>query len=123
MRTWPGLKPTSASPSIRLAHKSGSPRPSGRCGGLFTAAPDLSHRFLAQLTQIDYAREMAFVGIAKNDRRLLGVVRIVADPDYTQAEFAVLVRSDLTAQWQSTMETYVFPFLVAFDRVLRFVSK
>jgi acetyltransferase len=61
----------------------------------FSAAPNLSHRFLAQLTQIDYAREMAFVAIARNDGRLLGVVRMVADPDYTKAEFAVLVRSDL----------------------------
>jgi acetyltransferase len=26
---------------------------------------------------------------------LLGVVRMVADPDYTRAEYAVLVRSDL----------------------------
>jgi acetyltransferase len=61
----------------------------------FTAAPNLSHRFLAQLTQIDYAREMAFVALARPDGGLLGVVRMVADPDYTQAEFAVLVRSDL----------------------------
>ena len=61
----------------------------------FTAAPNLSHRFLAQLTQIDYAREMAFVAIAKADGRLLGVVRMVADPDYTRAEFAAIVRSDL----------------------------
>ena len=61
----------------------------------FSAAPNLSHRFLAQLTQIDYAREMAFVAIARADGRLLGVVRMVADPDYTKAEFAVLVRSDL----------------------------
>jgi acetyltransferase len=60
----------------------------------FTAAPNLSHRFLAQLTQIDYAREMAFVAIAE-EGGLLGVVRMVADPDYTQAEFAILVRSDL----------------------------
>jgi acetyltransferase len=60
----------------------------------FTAAPNLSHRFLAQLTQIDYAREMAFVAISE-DNKLLGVVRMIADPDYTQAEYAVLVRSDL----------------------------
>jgi len=60
----------------------------------FTAAPALSHRFLAQLTQIDYAREMAFVAISA-DGRLLGVVRMVADPDYRQAEYGVLVRSDL----------------------------
>ena len=61
----------------------------------FTAAPNLSHRFLAQLTQIDYAREMAFVAIAKDSGALLGVVRLVADPDYTHAEYAILVRSDL----------------------------
>jgi len=61
----------------------------------FTAAPNLSHRFLAQLTQIDYAREMAFVAIAEHDGALVGVVRMVADPDYMQAEFAILVRSDL----------------------------
>ena len=61
----------------------------------FTAAPHLSHRFLAQLTQIDYAHEMAFVAVAKADGSLLGVVRMVADPDYTHAEYAVLVRSDL----------------------------
>jgi acetyltransferase len=60
----------------------------------FTAAPALSHRYLAQLMQIDYAREMAFVAISE-DGKLLGVVRMVADPDYTQAEYAVLVRSDL----------------------------
>jgi acetyltransferase len=60
----------------------------------FTAAPDLSHRFLAQLTQIDYAREMAFVAL-DGGGTLLGVVRMVADPDYTRGEYAVLVRSDL----------------------------
>ena len=62
---------------------------------LFTARPKLSHRFLAQLTQIDYAREMAFVALGRNGHGLLGVVRMIADPDYTKAEFAILVRSDL----------------------------
>jgi acetyltransferase len=61
----------------------------------FSVKPDLSHRFLARLTQIDYAREMAFVAIAKQDGALLGVVRMVADPDYVRAEYAILVRSDL----------------------------
>jgi len=61
----------------------------------FTAAPNLSHRFLAKLTQIDYAREMAFVAISEHDGSLDGVVRMVADPDYNEAEFAILVRSDL----------------------------
>jgi acetyltransferase len=61
----------------------------------FTARPDLSHKFLARLTQIDYAREMAFVAVAEATGELLGVVRFVADPDYVQGEYAILVRSDL----------------------------
>jgi len=61
----------------------------------FSGHPDLSHRVLARLTQIDYAREMAFVATAKATGDLLGVARFVADPDYTQGEYAILVRSDL----------------------------
>lgn len=61
----------------------------------FGAGPDLSHGFLARLTQIDYAREMAFVAIQAGSGALLGVVRMVADPDYQHAEYAILVRSDL----------------------------
>ncbi|HEX7074250.1 MAG TPA: bifunctional acetate--CoA ligase family protein/GNAT family N-acetyltransferase [Hyphomicrobiaceae bacterium] len=61
----------------------------------FTARPDLSRKFLARLTQIDYAREMAFVALSKKTGELLGVSRFIADPDYTKGEYAVLVRSDL----------------------------
>jgi acetyltransferase len=53
------------------------------------------HDFLARLTQIDYAREMAFVALDAATGDLLGVARIAADPDYTRAEYAILVRSDL----------------------------
>jgi acetyltransferase len=61
----------------------------------FGAGPNLSHGFLAQLTQIDYAREMAFVAVKQDTGELLGVVRMVADPDYVRGEYAILVRSDL----------------------------
>ena len=61
----------------------------------FCARPDLSHRFLARLTQIDYAREMAFVAIGKELGELLGVVRFIADPNYVKGEYAILLRSDL----------------------------
>jgi acetyltransferase len=61
----------------------------------FGMAPRLSHRYLALLTQIDYAREMAFVAIARATGALLGVVRVIADPDYTRGEYAILLRSDL----------------------------
>jgi len=60
----------------------------------FSPVKGLSHKFLARLTQIDYAREMAFVALDAQGR-LLGVSRLSADPDYTTAEYGVLVRSDL----------------------------
>ncbi|MGD9868490.1 MAG: GNAT family N-acetyltransferase [Hyphomicrobiales bacterium] len=59
----------------------------------FAPAKQLSHRFLARLTQIDYAREMAFIALSAAGE-LLGVARLIADPDYERAEYAVLVRSD-----------------------------
>ena len=62
---------------------------------LFTPSRNLTHGFLARMTQIDYAREIAFVAIDGATAALLGVVRYFADPDYRHAEFAILVRSDL----------------------------
>jgi acetyltransferase len=69
----------------------------------FLPVKELSHAFVARLTQIDYAREMAFVAIGKDTGELLGVVRFAADPDYRLGEFAVLVQSGLKGKglgWQ-----------------------
>jgi len=60
---------------------------------LFAALRELSPAQLARFTQIDYAREMAF--IASRGGETLGVARVVADPDNILGEFAVTVRSDL----------------------------
>ena len=56
---------------------------------------EFSHSFVARFTQIDYARAMAFVALSEDQQDLLGVARLAADPDYTRAEYAVIVRSDL----------------------------
>jgi acetyltransferase len=48
---------------------------------------------LARLTQIDYAREMAFIAVAPGPDgapQTLGVARAMADPDNLSAEFMVL---------------------------------
>ena len=69
----------------------------------FTARKGLSKGFVARLTQIDYAREMAFVALDAANGQLLGVARMIADPDYERAEYAILVRSELQGQglgWQ-----------------------
>ncbi len=54
-----------------------------------------THAQLAQLTQIDYDREMAFVAVnAALTPEILGVARLITDPDRETAEFAIVVRSD-----------------------------
>lgn len=60
----------------------------------FSPLRTLSHDFIAHLTQIDYARAMAFVAIDQNKDEMLGVARLHADPDYVRAEYAAMVRSD-----------------------------
>ena len=62
----------------------------------FAPMKEISHTFIARLTQIDYDREMALVATDGPD--LVGAARIVADPDNEQAEYAVMVRSDLKGQ-------------------------
>lgn len=64
----------------------------------FAPIKELPRSFLARLTQIDYDREMALVASDPASPEILGVARLVADPDGENAEFAVMVRSDLKGQ-------------------------
>ncbi|MDK9586987.1 MULTISPECIES: bifunctional acetate--CoA ligase family protein/GNAT family N-acetyltransferase [Lelliottia] len=63
----------------------------------FSEISEFTHDDLANMTQIDYDREMAFVAVRHRDEgdEILGVTRAISDPDNVDAEFAVLVRSDL----------------------------
>jgi acetyltransferase len=64
----------------------------------FHTVRELPRTELARLTQIDYEREMAFIaeGMDESGRpQTLGTARAVSDPDNIEAEFAVIVRSDL----------------------------
>jgi acetyltransferase len=65
---------------------------------IFQTRHDLPHSELARLTQIDYDREMAFIAEAPDAqgvKQTLGVARTVSDPDHIEAEFAIIVQSDL----------------------------
>jgi acetyltransferase len=61
----------------------------------------LSHVMAARFTQIDYDREMALIltdpGVP-GKTEIYGVVRIFADPDNQRAEYAIIIRKDLTGQ-------------------------
>ncbi len=68
---------------------------------IFYSRRELPRSELARLTQIDYAREMAFVAEragAGGVLETLGTVRAVTDPDNIDAEFAIIVRSDCKHQ-------------------------
>jgi len=67
---------------------------------LFYSRRSIERSELARLTQIDYEREMAFIATtpaheAAGGEETLGVVRALVDPDNQDAEFGIMVRSDL----------------------------
>ncbi len=67
----------------------------------FAPLKTLSHVMAARFTQLDYNREMALIltdpGIP-GTTDLYGVVSITTDPDNVEAEYALLVRGDMTGQ-------------------------
>lgn len=64
---------------------------------MFGMMRELTPSQLARFTQIDYAREMAFIATrtGPGGDETLGVARVSIDPDNTVGEFAIVVRSDL----------------------------
>jgi acetyltransferase len=61
----------------------------------FDSIREFSHQFIARLTQIDYAREMAFVAIDEASDEMIGVVRLYSGSSHETGEYAILLRSDL----------------------------
>ena len=61
----------------------------------FAPVKEFSHSFIARLTQIDYARAMAFIAVEEKSGKMLGGARLHANADYDRGEYAILVRSDL----------------------------
>ena len=60
----------------------------------FHTMKEFSHSFVARLTQLDYARAMAFVATDAASGEIVGVVRLHSDSRYETAEYAILLRSD-----------------------------
>ncbi|HSF78924.1 MAG TPA: bifunctional acetate--CoA ligase family protein/GNAT family N-acetyltransferase [Steroidobacteraceae bacterium] len=64
----------------------------------FRMVRELPASEMARFTQIDYEREMAFIAVGRDEagaEETLGVARAHADADNVEAEFAIIVRSDL----------------------------
>ena len=92
------LRPIRPEDELNLQAFDNSQSKEDRYKRYFAELPQFSHEQMARLAQIDYAREMAFIAVLTNDQQqeeILGVVRVQTDPDNTQAEFAMAVRSEL----------------------------
>ncbi|MEA2890590.1 MAG: acetyltransferase [Bradyrhizobium sp.] len=61
----------------------------------FDSIREFSHQFIARLTQIDYACEMAFIAIDEAIDEVIGVVRLYSGSSHETGEYAILLRSDL----------------------------
>ncbi len=73
---------------------------------IFHSRRSIERSELARLTQIDYDRELAFIAEAAGPDghpETLGAVRAVTDPDNVEAEFGIIVRSDLKGSGLGTL--------------------
>jgi RimJ/RimL family protein N-acetyltransferase len=61
----------------------------------FDSIREFSYQFIAKLTQLDYARAMAFVAIDEASSEMLGVVWLYSNSIHETGEYAILLRSDL----------------------------
>jgi acetyltransferase len=60
----------------------------------FAPKKELSNSDLDRLVHIDYERAMAFIAIEESSGKMIGVVRLHAEPNREAREFAITVRSD-----------------------------
>ena len=73
---------------------------------VFYSRRSIERSELARLTQIDYERETAILAVAPGPdgaEQTLGVARAVADPDNIDAEFGIIVRSELKGTGLGTL--------------------
>src|SRR5277367_1500776 len=61
----------------------------------FASMGVITTALVSRMTQIDYARTMAFLALDPATDEIMGVVRLHSDGAYEVGEFAILVRSDL----------------------------
>ena len=86
------IRPEDESAIIKMVARAS---PEDRRWRFLGSLTELNHAFAARLTQIDYDREMALIAHKPDSDDILGVARIVSDPNFSTAEMAVMVRTDM----------------------------
>jgi acetyltransferase len=80
----------------------------------FGAVYDFEPKDMARFTQIDYDREMAFIATVRDEEgepKTLGVVRATTSPDNEEAEFAIIIRSEMKGKGLGSL---------LFDKIIRY---
>ncbi|MEQ1607484.1 MAG: GNAT family N-acetyltransferase [Hyphomonadaceae bacterium] len=88
------IRPDDSAALVDMMHHTNPDDLRLRFHGSIGATPD---RLAARLSQIDYDREMALVAIEPGGN-FAGVSRLIFEPDFSAAELAILVRSDLQGE-------------------------
>ena len=86
----------------------------------FVAIRELSEERIAELTQLDFSRAMAFIAIDEASGAMLGVVRLHLDADARSGEYAVIVRSGLKGHglgWLLMQRIIEYARLIGLERV------
>jgi len=67
-----------------------------RYNRLMNTLRELSAAMMVRFTQLDYAREMALIGVIEEEgeEAIVGVSRFVGNPDGDSCEFALVIRDD-----------------------------
>ncbi len=86
----------------------------------FGYVPQVSHEFLTRYTQIDYDREIAIIAEIQHEkeRKMIGVVRIIADAWGESAEYAIMIADPWQKQGLGSLLTD-FILEIARDRDIR----
>jgi acetyltransferase len=87
------LRPIKPEDAPLLLEMFDSMSPRSRYYRFFSPKKTLSREMLVRLTQVDYDRHIALVALREEEgrERLLGVVRLISDPDRNRAEFSIAV--------------------------------
>ncbi len=99
------IKPEDAELFIELF---GTLSPSSVYFRFFQHVRELSPATVAMLTQTDYDRHMALVALDRSTKaeKMLGVARIIADPDITHCEFSIMIGDQWHGQGIGAMLLY-----------------
>ncbi len=62
--------------------------------GFFSPIKDWTHDTLVRFCNIDYEREVAIVAELNREKRIIGIGRLIIQPDFRKGEFAVLVHDE-----------------------------